>query len=209
MTSSAGDEWSAAYPRMRLYGFAFDGTGYVAEIIEHDGYDVETAIEDGDYHFTDTGKLFSLAVTGEHGTSEPTWLLGGDYRVRPTSRAEHRRRRDMQQRYLMSRSRLGEPIVLPDGLRVVRMFPEWGGAGPLWESFTDNYPADPSKLGISVTLADELESWNDHWNARDPEDDLPDARAWLATGRHLYHRVQDELDGVAEVVPEFDAGDPL
>lgn len=107
----------------------------------------------------------------------------------------------MQLRYLSARSRWSQPVVLPDGLRVIRMFPEWGGAGPLWESFTENYPADPDKLGLDRGLAAQLREWNDAWAT---EDAVPSDHAeWIAEGVALHRRVQEVLHGIAEVAPQF------
>lgn len=92
----------------------------------------------------------------------------------------------------------------PHGVRVIRMFPEWGDAGPLWENFTDQYPADPARLGISAALVRELTAWNRIWNDRDGDAPLADADAWIATGRSLHARVQAELAGLTEVRPDFD-----
>jgi hypothetical protein len=107
----------------------------------------------------------------------------------------------MQDRYLSARSLRNEPVVLPNGLRVVRMFPEWGVAWPLWESFTDDYPMDASALGLSEALVTDLAAWNSRWDDRDLDDPLP--AGWRDDGWALYRRLQAELDGVAEVRPDF------
>lgn len=59
----------------------------------------------------------------------------------------------------MARSRRGEPPVLPDGRRVIRMFSGWASS-PLWESFTDDYVVDPRSLGISDDLTRDLLAWD-------------------------------------------------
>lgn len=130
------------------------------------------------------------------------WLSGMDYHCTPASVVERRRRAEMQDRYLSARSLRKEPVVLPNGLRVVRMFPEWGVAWPLWESFTDNYPMDAAALGLSEALAAELAAWNSTWQDRDLDDPLP--AGWNDEGWALHQRLQAELDGVGEVRPDFD-----
>ncbi|MCD2146364.1 hypothetical protein [Gordonia paraffinivorans] len=194
------------YPHLRVFAFDHDGADYQAEVLDYTDREVTRVVDDADYYFTDTGKLWSLALVDEQASDEAKllWLSGYDYLERPANTAERRRRLDMQLRYLGSRSRRHEPVVLPDGLRVIRMFPEWGGAGPLWETFTDNYPADPAKLGLSESLARDLEKWNDDWAAGGPDTQLEDPMPWLARGRELFDRVQHELQGIAEVASTLD-----
>ncbi|MEY1676636.1 hypothetical protein AB4Z55_20910 [Gordonia sp. ABKF26] len=189
--------------RLRLFGFEYDGSGYCAEVLDYSGCDVTTVISDADYFFTDQGKLWSLAVVeNPSGGERLEWLSGYDYRQPARTQAARRRRSDMQMRYLASRAAGSRPVVLPDGLRLIRMFPEWG-AGPLWESFTENYPADPSRLGLDPELAAALTQWNGAWNARPHDADLDDEPAWSAAGLALHARVQSALTGVAEVAAQF------
>ncbi|MEO9327201.1 hypothetical protein [Gordonia aurantiaca] len=197
---------AATYPHLQVFGFDYDGSGYSVEVVDYTDREVTSVVDDADHYFTDTGKLWSLALVAEQASGETnlTWLSGYDYREAPANTAERRRRADMQLRYLMSRSRRHEPVVLPDGLRLIRMFPEWGGAGPLWESFTENYPAEPEKLGLSASLARDLEEWNDDWAAGGPGNQLEDPMPWLERGRELFDRVQHELRGVAEVTTRLD-----
>ncbi|WP_439032052.1 hypothetical protein [Gordonia terrae] len=160
-------------------------------------------ISDADYYFTDQGKLWSLAVVDAAADHERLmWLSGYDYRQRARTWVERTRRSDMQLRYLAYRAAQSRPVVLPDGLRLIRMFPEWG-AGPLWESFTENYPADPARLGLDPGLARALTDWNDVWNARPHDADLDDEPGWIAAGLALHARVASELTGVAEVAAQF------
>ncbi|WP_431804915.1 hypothetical protein [Microbacterium sp. bgisy203] len=152
---------------------------------------------------SDDEGLWSLALVGERdGVRGLTWLSGYDYNDAPTTPTQWRARAEMQNRYLSRRAIRGDPIVLPNGLRVVRMFPEWVG-GPLWESSTDNYPADSLLLGLSPALSADVAEWNEQWGRRDVDEALPNEAAWLARGWELWARVRDELAGVAEVHPEF------
>lgn len=107
----------------------------------------------------------------------------------------------MQDRYLLAKSGFAAPKVLPTGLRLIRMFGEWVDCWGIWESFTDNYPCHPSALGLSTSLAADLYAWNDANGARSLDDPLP--RTWRLEGELLYERLQAEIDGVAEVRPEF------
>ncbi|MBN0974291.1 MULTISPECIES: hypothetical protein [unclassified Gordonia (in: high G+C Gram-positive bacteria)] len=200
---SGGDDAGDETP-LRLFGFEYDGAGYRAEVLDYSGCDVTTVISDADYFFTDQGKLWSLAVVVDDRADHErlVWLSGYDYREPARTRVERAGRAEMQLRYLASRSAQSRPVVLPDGLRLIRMFPEWS-AGPLWESFTENYPADPLRLGLDPELAAELTEWNDVWNARPHDADLDDEPGWTAAGVALHARVQSALAGVAEVAAQF------
>lgn len=193
--------WEDDSPRFRLY--TFDGPGNSVTTVDLWDCSVEDALEAGALADAE-GKLWSLALVRGTGPNRGlVWLSGYDYNDAPDSSPAWRQRRRMQDRYLAARARAGEPAVLPNGLRVIRMF--LGRAGsPLWESFTDNYPADPAALGLSADLVADLAAWNAAWN-RHPEDEaMPDEAAFLAAGRALHARVQYELAGIAEVRPEFD-----
>ncbi|WP_106814498.1 hypothetical protein [Microbacterium timonense] len=148
--------------------------------------------------------IWSLALVVDEPVAQGRgliWLSGMDYHDAPSSPVEWRMRAQMQDRYLSARSLRGEPVVLPDGRRVIRMFPEWAVRWPLWESFTDNYPLDAADLPISGALAAQLAAWNDVWQDRGLDD--PVADGWHDEGWALYRRLQAELEGVAEVRPEF------
>ncbi|EON31874.1 hypothetical protein GTC6_15621 [Gordonia terrae C-6] len=202
-TAPPGTDDAGFETRLRIFGFEYDGAGYRAEVFDYSGCDVTTVISDADYFFTDRGKLWSLAVVDASTDCERLmWLSGYDYRRRARTWAEQTRRTEMQLRYLASRAARSRPVVLPDGLRLIRMFPEWG-AGPLWESFTENYPADPARLGLDPELAGALTDWNDVWNARPHDADLDDEPGWTATGLALHSRVESALSGVAEVAAQF------
>lgn len=190
--------WDGAEARFRLFGFIFEGSEYRLEIADYWDCDVTDVIDDADYYFTDQGALWSLATvdTASAGATL-TWLHGYDYRIAASSYTQWRARTDMQLRYLAARSQHSQPVVLPDGLRLIRMFPEWVG-GPLWETFTDNYPAEPENLGLEQALADDLRDWNDAWAG-----ESVDPAHWRVEGIALHQRVQDALNGIAEVAPQF------
>ncbi len=189
-------------PRFRLY--AFTGAELTTTATDIRDCAVEAVVESG--HAWDETRLWSLAlVCGDEESQTLTWLSGYDYREPPRSPRQWAARRVMQDRYLSAQARGGRPVVLPNGLRVIRMFPGWAES-PLWESFTDNYPASPAALGLSPELVGDLAAWNDRWNDHDPAEPMPDETAFLDEGRRLHRRVQAELDGIAEVRPEFDRG---
>ncbi|WP_163632797.1 hypothetical protein [Microbacterium sp. B35-04] len=195
--------WETSDARYRLFVYSgADAAVRAIDIVDaslDDVMDSTRALAENDRN------LWSLALVvdeaGPRGRGL-VWLSGTDYHRAPASAFEWRRRAEMQNRYLSARSRRGEPVVLPNGLRVVRMFPEWGVRWPLWESFTDNYPMDAGDLGLSEPLVAELAAWNSRWQDRDLEDPLP--AGWHEEGWALYRRLQAELDGVAEVRPDFD-----
>ena len=194
--------WESFDARYRV--FVYSGPDAVVKKVDivdaslHEVMDSTHALAENDRN------LWSLALVVDE--AEPrgrglVWLSGMDYHRAPASAFEWRLRAEMQNRYLSARSRRGEPVVLPNGLRVVRMFPEWGVAWPLWESFTDNYPMDAAALALSSALATDLAAWNDRWQDRDLDDPLP--AGWHDEGWALYGRLRSELDGIAEVRPDF------
>lgn len=95
------------------------------------------------------------------------------------------------------------PPRLDDGRRLIRVFPEWFVELPLWENFSDAYPATRETFPLSDDLLDALTAWNDEWQDRQPEDPLSDEERWIADGLALVHRLRTELAGVAEIRAEF------
>ena len=160
------------------------------------------------------------------------WLTGGDYNSPPTSVRQQLARAQMEDRLLSSRGRRATsgawsvgradpssaphatttppgPVTaerqlptLPNGLRVIRMVPDWGRDWPFWESFTDEYTRSAADLGLSTGLSVNVSAWNERWQARSETDPLP--AGWRAEGRMLHARVQAELQRWAVVRPEFD-----
>lgn len=199
--------WEDDRPRFRLY--TFEGAANAVETIDLWDCTVEEALEEAEATAGD--RLWSLALV--HGTGSTrglVWLSGNDYNgIDLESPTAVRLRAAMQDRYLSARAQRDEPVVLPDGRAVIRMFPEWGLSGPLWRSFTDDYPADPAQLGLSTELIADLEAWNDAWADRHSEvnlpepADLPDTAEWLEEGWRLFALVQKELRDTAEIRPDF------
>ncbi|QYM76005.1 hypothetical protein [Leucobacter luti] len=149
-------------------------------------------------------KLWSLALLERDDSGAPglLWLSGMDYGRAPVSARDWRRRGEMQDRYLAAQAEQGQTPTLPNGLRLIRLFPEWGTGSPLWENGTDDYNLDGKDLGLSAALSADLSAWSAQWGERDEDDEtLPPG--WLDRGMELWGRVQDELDGIAEVRPEF------
>ncbi|MEV7756577.1 hypothetical protein AB0O16_02490 [Microbacterium sp. NPDC089180] len=112
------------------------------------------------------------------------------------SRLAHR---SWQERSLRST----QPPRLEDGRRLIRVFPEWVSCLPLWESCTENYPFERDVLPLSPELQDALEAWNEHWQDRDLDEEIPDRDRWVAEGGELVARLRDELGDIAEVRAEF------
>lgn len=106
-----------------------------------------------------------------------------------------------QDRYLVARSRRDEPLELPNGLRVIRKFPEWRSGWPLWENSSADYRLTGPDLGLSSDLRAAMLAWIEQWQERQDDDPLPDG--WLEAGHPLFERLTRELDGIAEVRPEY------
>lgn len=160
--------------------------------------------------------LWSIALVLGGGETDGTttgetllWLDGTDYAVAPediTDPAQRGGRAAMQDRYLRARHDLsvrdGEHPRLPNGQRVIRLFPDWGRDEPLWENFSANYLVTAADLTLSDALSRHLHTWNAVWTDRDPEYGVlpPD---WLDQGWALHRRLQAELGESAEVRPDF------
>jgi hypothetical protein len=92
---------------------------------------------------------------------------------------------------------------------LVRMFPDWGTSWPLWSD--DITGADPSDLGLSLGLVDDLRAWVEVWaeqfdvDAQQPSEYWRDAavgRRWIADGHTLAARIRAEVPDLA-VDPVF------
>lgn len=193
--------WERDDARYRLYVFTGpDNAVTTTDIVEatiEEALDCADALSEGDAH------LWSLALVENdaRGMRGLIWLSGMDYNDPPDSPREWQRRGQMQDRYLRARRRRGEPVVLPNGLRLIRVFPEWVSGWPLWENFTEDYRLTGADLGLTDSLSEALFEWNEAWLSRDENDPLP--AGWEAEGHRLVGRLRDELRGVAEVRPEF------
>ncbi len=192
--------WERDDARYRVWIFA--GPDNAVTTFDLTDATVEDALEAAHAMSRGDELLWSLALVelDERGLPGLLWLSGMDYNDAPGSAREWRRRRQMQDRYLRSRSTRGVPLVLPNGLRVIRVFPEWIDGEPLWESFSDDYHQSGAALGLSPELSADLRDWNARWSMR-TEDAVDDG--WEDEGLALVARLRIELDGVAEVRPEF------
>lgn len=191
----AADRYDATYRLLVFEGAQATATAFdLVDVTLEDALDAAARMSGADE------RLWSLALVDEDGY-RLTWLSGMDYRERPGTAVEWRRRARMQDRYLSRRSLLGLPLVLPDGLRVIRLFPEWVHGLPLWESFADPYHLTEADLDLSPVLTAALIAWNDAWGDRSEEE--PPPAAWASHGRELWRRLQAELEGTAEVRPDF------
>ena len=193
--------WERDDPRFRIYIFT-GADNAVATFDVLDGSVDEALAAANELSHRDE-QLWSLALVENdtRGLRGLLWLSGMDYNDAPSTAREWRQRRQMQDRYLRAKRKAGAATVLPNGLRLVRVFPEWVSGWPLWESFTDAYRLNGEDLGLSAALSAELYEWNETWANREPDDPLP--QNWEAHGLELVRRLQGELAGVAEVRPEF------
>lgn len=101
----------------------------------------------------------------------------------------------------MAKSRTGQALLLPNGLRLIRVFPEWVSGWPLWESFTDEYRLDNGSLPITPELGRDLFDWNEEWLDRAEDQPLPNPDGWRARGFKPLQLLQKELEGIAESDP--------
>lgn len=195
--SPAAARYDARYRLLVFEGAQSSATAFdLIDASLEEALDTATRMSGSDEH------LWSLALVDEEADgTRLTWLSGMDYRDRPRSAVEWRRRARMQDRCLSRRGLRGLPLVLPDGLRVIRLFPEWVHGLPLWESFADPYRLTETDLDLSPALAAALIAWNDAWCDRSEEE--PPPAGWASRGRELWRRLQAELEGIAEVRPDF------
>lgn len=192
--------WEDRDPRFRLY--LFGGPGNAVTTLDFIDTQIHDVLEAATLAGKD-GKLWSIALVAEKPDLGRglVWLSGMDYNSTPTTRAEWRMRATMQDRYLMAKAARGEAPLLPDGRRVIRVFPDHGHRWPLWENFTDQYTMKPSDYGLSDMLSDGLRAWYDEWE-RHGIDWEPD-NAWLEEGYRLVELLRREVGAFAEVRPEF------
>lgn len=193
--------WERDDARYRVY--VFEGPGNTVTTLDIVEATVEEALESALALSNGDERLWSLALVenDSRGMRGLIWLSGMDYNDPPGSAREWQRRRQMQDRYLMAKRRRGEPAVLPNGLRIIRVFPEWVSGWPLWENFSDDYHLTGPDLGLTPELSAALYEWNEAWADRPVDDPVP--AGWAERGQLLVRRLQAELEGVAEVRPDF------
>ncbi|SDQ27972.1 hypothetical protein [Microbacterium sp. cf332] len=191
--------WEDLRPRFRV--FIYPAPDEPARILDFVDVSIDAVLHEVGTLADDDRHLWSLALVRGIGVERGlVWLSGYDYDDTPTDAVEWQRRGEMQARYLMARARRGEPVVLPDGRRVIRMF-SGHASSPLWESFTDGYVVDPHSLGLNGDLVRDLVAWDEAIQDSGPEGEPPEG--WLEAGLHIWRRLRDELAPVAEVRPEF------
>jgi hypothetical protein len=193
--------WERHDPRFRVY--VFEGPGNAVSTIDVLDATVEEAFESAIALSRGDERLWALALISEEPPRSRglVWLSGMDYNDAPSNAQQWRLRKQMQNRYLSAKDRRGVAPVLPNGLRVIRMFPEWASGWPLWESFTGAYRLDGPDLGLSDALSEALYDWNELWLSRSV--DQPEPLGWRGRGHELFEALSRELDGIAEVRPEY------
>lgn len=193
--------WESNEPRYRIYVFEGPGSAVTTvDLVDATLRDVESSATT----LAGDDRLWSVALVVDDSTHGRglIWLVGGDYNSPPTSPREWRMRAEMQDRLLSRRSQEKLPLTLPDGRRVIRLFPDWGREWPLWESFSERYALAARDLPLSRELAADLHQWNAVWQARDETEPVPEG--WIEHGRLLHARMQEQLDELAEVRPDFE-----
>jgi hypothetical protein len=193
--------WDRDDPRFRVY--VFEGADNAVTTVDILDATIEQALESALALSNRDEHIWALALVDDdsRGRRGLVWLSGMDYNDTPKAPRDWQRRQQMQDRYLMAKGRRGLACVLPNGLRVIRVFPEWGSGWPLWESFTEDYRLTGPALGLTGALSDALYEWNEAWQERHEDEPVPDG--WQERGRDLVKQLQAELDGIAEVRPEF------
>lgn len=193
--------WERDDARYRLY--VFEGAGNAVTTFDILDASIEHALESAVAMSNGNERLWALALVEDYsrGMRGLIWLSGMDYNDTPSSPREWMRRRQMQDRYLLAKHGRGLPALLPNGLRVIRMFPEWVSGWPLWENYSNEYRLTGAGLGLSATLSRALYEWNEQMLGRDEADSPP--ADWLRAGETLAQQLQVELSGIAEVRPEF------
>lgn len=197
--------WERDDARFRIYVF----TGADHAVDTHDLLDasVDDALEAARELAGDDDELWSLALVENdaRGLRGLLWLSGMDYNDAPDGARQWRARALMQDRCLAARVRRGRAPLLPDGRRVIRLFPEYGGGLPVWQSFTERYRLEPADLGFDEgrdrDLIARLRTWNEEWQDI-PEGGTP-AAGWSDEGASLRDDLQRVLGPGAEVRPDY------
>ena len=196
-------KWERDDPRFRV--LIFRGPDNAVTAMDIVDATIEEALESARALSNGHEHLWALALVDDLSRRERglIWLSGMDYTRTPVTARDRQLRRQMQDRYLSARVRDGMPPVLPNGLRLIRVFPEWVHGWPLWENGTGEYHLDAGSLDISPELGSALFDWNDEWQDREYDQPLTDPDGWRRRGIALADRLQRELEGIAEVRPEF------
>ncbi|MWB97200.1 hypothetical protein [Agromyces seonyuensis] len=201
--------WERSSARYRLH--VYRGAGGALTEIDFEDASLEDVLDSGAVFGRD-GAIWSLALVVDDSADGRglVWLSGWDYHGTPGTPVERRGRARMQDRYLMAESTQGRPVVLPDGRRVIRLFPDAGHDQPLWESFADRYTLTGADLGVSADLEARLRAWRDDWETavapawHGVDDSAAPDDAWYDRGYALATELQAELGDGFEVRPDFD-----
>lgn len=195
--------WERDDPRFRILVFTGPENGVRAADIVEATFD--EVLDSARSLSRDNQDLWSLALVDDDSRSARglIWLSGMDYNDAPATARHWHLRHEMQRRYLIARTQRGLQPLLPNGLRLLRVFPEWSSGWPVWEDFSDGYRLDTSSMDISPELGVALFEWNEEWLARQEDEPLADPDGWRERGLALVDRLTRELKGVAEVRPEF------
>ncbi|RXZ71425.1 hypothetical protein [Agromyces albus] len=193
--------WESDRARYRLY--LFEGPGNAVTTLDLLDAQIHDVLEAAALAGKDD-KLWAIALVVDESTAGRglIWLSGMDYNDTPVTAPQWRARATMQNRYLMAKHSRGQPPLLPDGRRVIRVFPDHGHRWPLWENFTDKYAMEPSDYNLSKPLSEGFRRWYDEWERRGI-DWRPDD-TWKEEGLRLVQSLQAEVVAFAEVRPEFD-----
>jgi hypothetical protein len=202
-TGAGGVAWESHHAHFRIC--VFEGAEATVRSYEFDGEAVGEILERAVGLSGGNAMLWSLALVSDNQARGRglVWLDGTDYRQQPRTRLEWRARGRMQDRYLFACFKRGEKSpVLPSGLRVLRMFHDYGRDFPLWESFSDQYTLHAGDLPLSEALNEGLAAWTRAWDEEQTfsADRLADQ---IETGWSLHKQVQLQLRAIAEVRPEF------
>lgn len=96
---------------------------------------------------------------------------------------------------------------IPPKRRVIRLFPDYGRAWPLWENSTPTwdvgYTTGPETYGLSRELTRDMAEWNALWNANfDPFDGWASEESreqWRTGGVDIARRLRAEVSVFADV----------
>lgn len=206
--------WERDDPRFRIYVFTAPASeadpipgSFAVQTTDVVEASIDEALEAASASADDDAQLWSLAIVEDdaRGLRGLLWLSGTDYHDAPDGPRQWRARALMQDRCLRARVRRGLAPVLPDGRRVIRLFPEYGDGLLVSQSVTERYRLEPADLGLDEgrddPLVERLLAWNNAWQDIQ-EGDAPSAE-WWDEGERLRADLQAALGDDAEVRPNY------
>lgn len=206
--------WERDDPRFRIYVFTAPASeadpipgSFAVQTTDVVEASIDEALEAASASADDDAQLWSLAIVEDdaRGLRGLLWLSGTDYHDAPDGPRQWRARALMQDRCLRARVRRGLAPVLPDGRRVIRLFPEYGDGLLVSQSVTERYRLEPADLGLDEgrddPLVERLLAWNNAWQDIQ-EGDAPSAE-WWDEGERLRADLQAALGDDAEVRPDY------